>query len=49
LHVQEKNGAMNNVEENAVDLAIQDLENKKILYGERGKFLTLALPHNSHL
>ena len=39
---------MTKVEEDAVDLAIQDLEDKKILFGERGKYLTLPLPHNSH-
>ncbi|MCH8313331.1 MAG: hypothetical protein IID17_10130 [Nitrospinae bacterium] len=48
LHI-EKKSAPTKVEENAVDLAIEDLEGKKILYGERGKYLTLALPHNSHL
>ena len=48
LHI-EKKSAPTKVEENAVDLAIEDLEGKKILYGERGKYLTLPLPHNSHL
>ncbi len=42
-HVEEKSGSTK-VE---VDMAIQDLENKIILYDERGKYLTL--PHNSHL
>ena len=27
---------------------IKDLENKRILFEERGKYFTLALPHNSH-
>ena len=40
---------MTKVEEDAVDLAIEDLEDKKILFGERGKYLTLPLPHNFHL
>lgn len=47
-HVAEKSGPAR-LEDNAVDLAIQDLEGKNILYGERGKYLTLPLPHNSHL
>jgi len=40
---------MTKVEEDAVDSAIQDLQDKKFLYAERGKYLTLPLPHNSHL
>lgn len=35
--------------EKAMEQAIQELENNGILYEERGKYLTLALPHNSHL
>lgn len=28
---------------------LKDLQDKRILYGEKGKYLTLALPHNSRL
>lgn len=44
-HVQEKNG----LDQKATLDAIRELGNKGILYEERDKFLTLALPHNSHL
>ena len=47
-HVKEKS-APDNVEEEAVAQALHDLEDKKIIYHERGKYLTLPLPHNSHL
>ncbi len=36
-------------ETNLVENAIAYLEEKGLLYGERGKYLTLALPHNSNL
>jgi len=32
-----------------IEDVVQDLESKRILYGENGKYLTLALPHNSQL
>ena len=32
-----------------IEEVVQDLESKRILYGENGKYLTLALPHNSQL
>ena len=35
--------------ENAAEDAISQLEKMGILYGEKGKFLTLALPHNANL
>lgn len=34
---------------NQVENIIQDLENRRLLFGENGRFLTLALPHNPHL
>jgi len=36
-------------EDNLVENAIAYLEEKGLLYGERGKYLNLALPHNSNL
>jgi len=47
-HVEEIS-APDKVEEGAVAGALKDLQDKKIIYRERGKYLTLALPHNSHL
>lgn len=47
-HVEEKS-ASNNVDEGAVDAALLDLRDKKLIYHEKGKYLTLPLPHNSHL
>ena len=43
-HVQEV-GA----EEGAAVKGVLRLENMGILYGEKGKYLTLALPHNANL
>ncbi len=45
LHVMENGGHS----EEATGQAIRELENNGILYQERGKYLTLALPNNSHL
>ncbi|MCH7812933.1 MAG: RiPP maturation radical SAM C-methyltransferase [Planctomycetes bacterium] len=36
-------------EAGAVEESVQQLEEKGILYGEKGKYLTLALPHNANL
>ncbi len=36
-------------EEDAAENAVQQLEEMGILYGEKGKYLTLALPHNANL
>ena len=36
-------------ETNKVENAIAYLEEKGLLYGERGKYLNLALPHNANL
>ena len=43
-HVQEL-GA----EEGAAENGVLQLEKMGILYGEKGKYLTLALPHNANL
>ena len=48
LHVEEKS-VQSKFEDDDVSVVIQSLQDKKILYGERGKYLTLPLPHNSHL
>jgi len=37
------------VERAELEDIIKDLEDKRLMYGERGKYLNLALPHNSHL
>jgi hypothetical protein len=36
-------------EDNMAENSIAYLEEKGLLYGERGKYLNLALPHNSNL
>ena len=36
-------------EEGAAEDAVQQLEELGILYGEKSKYLTLALPHNANL
>lgn len=45
-HIQEKSGQ--DVESNLTEKTIAFLEEKGLLYGERGKYLNLALPHNSN-
>ena len=45
-HVQEKSGQ--DGESDLTEKTISFLEEKGLLYGERGKFLNLALPHNSN-
>jgi ribosomal peptide maturation radical SAM protein 1 len=37
------------VERAELEDIIKDLEDKRLMVGERGKYLNLALPHNSHL
>jgi hypothetical protein len=49
IHAHIKNsGSVENGAE-AVDRALRDLEDRHILYAERGKYFTLALPLNSHI
>ena len=38
-----------NMEEGAAEKGVLQLERMGILYGEKGKYLTLALPHNANL
>ena len=45
-HVREKQAGSNGAE--SVDRAIRELKDRYLLYEERGKYLTLALPMNSH-
>ena len=46
-HIQEKDGQKKDkIDE--MEIVVKDLENKRILFEERGKYFTLALPHNSH-
>ena len=37
------------VQNESIEAILKDLESKRILFSERGKYLTLAIPHNSHL
>ena len=46
-HLEEK--GVNSEEIESVDTVVADLINKRVLYGERGKYLTLALPHNANI
>ncbi len=45
-HLKEKGET---VERTELEDIIKDLEDKRLMVGERGKYLNLALPHNSHL
>ena len=45
-HLEEKGEI---VERAALESILKDLEDKRLVYGERGKYLNLALPHNSNL
>lgn len=45
-HLKEKG---EDVERTELESIINDLEDQRLMYGERGKYLTLALPHNSNL
>jgi len=45
-HLEEQGQPVDPAELEAI---IKDLEDKRLFYGERGKYLNLALPHNSHL
>jgi hypothetical protein len=46
-HIQEKDGQKKDKIDEMENI-VKDLENKRILFEERGKYLTLAQPHNSH-
>ena len=46
-HLREK--SEQEPEDNLTENTIAYLEEKGLLYGERGKYLNLALPHNSNL
>lgn len=46
-HLEEERGQ--NLEPGSLEEIVAELEDRHILYGERGKYLTLALPHNSNL
>ncbi|MEE9165176.1 MAG: RiPP maturation radical SAM C-methyltransferase [Nitrospinota bacterium] len=46
-HIEEKGGQKKD-EIDEIEKIVKDLENKRILFEERGKYFTLALPHNSH-
>jgi hypothetical protein len=45
-HLKEKGET---VERAKLEDIIKDLEDKRLMVGERGKYLNLALPHNSNL
>jgi len=45
-HLKEKG---EDVERAELESIIKDLESQRLMYGERGKYLNLALPHNSNL
>jgi ribosomal peptide maturation radical SAM protein 1 len=45
-HLKEKGES---VERTELESILKDLEDKRLIYGERGKYLNLALPHNSNL
>ncbi|MBI5745951.1 MAG: RiPP maturation radical SAM protein 1 [Nitrospirae bacterium] len=47
LHIKEKGGQEGEITQ--IESIIQDLEKRRLLFGEKGRYLTLALPHNSHL
>ena len=46
-HIQEK--MPQELEPGLAENAVAFLEEKGLLYGERGKYLNLALPHNANL
>jgi ribosomal peptide maturation radical SAM protein 1 len=46
-HVNEKSAG--EISDGTINEAIRELESKQVLYQENGKYLTLALPHNSQL
>ncbi len=48
LMVAEKE-SKSEVQIESIQTILKDLEAKRILFSERGKYLTLAIPHNSHL
>ena len=47
-HVAEKSASVQ-VGEGDVEETLQDLQDKQFIFHEKGKYLTLPLPHNSHL
>lgn len=50
-HIKEKSGQKDEQkgEIDQIEDVIRDLEKRRILFGEKGRYLTLALPHNSRL
>ena len=48
-HVRELSIEEGAVEKDAAEKGVLQLEKMGILYGEKGKYLTLALPHNANL
>jgi hypothetical protein len=49
IHVYIKESGLTENGAEGVDRALRDLEDRHILYSERGKYMTLALPLNSHI
>ena len=45
-HLKEKGET---VERTELESIFKDLEDQRLVYSERGKYLNLALPHNSNL
>jgi DNA-binding PadR family transcriptional regulator len=45
-HIQEKGGTKKDIQ--SAEKNINRLEDKALLFGEGGKYVTLALPYNSH-
>ncbi|MEK6576181.1 MAG: RiPP maturation radical SAM C-methyltransferase [Nitrospirota bacterium] len=50
-HIKEKSGQKEEQKDeiDQIEGVIEDLEKRRILFGEKGRYLTLALPHNSRL
>ena len=46
-HLEEKGEKV--VDRTELENILKDLEDQRLIYGERGKYLNLALPHNSNL
>ena len=46
LHILEKGGQKEKTD--GLEKIVQDLNNQGLLFAEKGKYLTLALPHNTH-
>jgi len=45
-HLKEKGQPVKSAE---LESILKDLEGQRLMYSERGKYLNLALPHNSNL